>query len=290
MLKWTKGTRLVLWTMDLYPEVPAAAGVLKRDGLAHRFFKRLDIFCLHRADRVVVLGRCMRDRVLAKGIDPARVEMINVWADPNEVHDVPPERNSYRDEWNIGNRFVVEYSGNLGIGHDDATMLDAMRRTRGDDRLRWAIVGGGTKKAGVDAFVAKERIDNAVLRPYQPRSRLADLISLGDIHLVTVAEGFEGLMVPSKFYGVLAAARPTIYIGPETSEVAQVIQSEQCGLVVRQGDGAGLAAAVLALADNPARAREMGQRGRDVLMRLYGTTMACARWQRMLHQIMSVRR
>jgi colanic acid biosynthesis glycosyl transferase WcaI len=216
--------------------------------------------------------------------------MINVWADPKEVHDVPPERNSYRDEWGIGDRFVAEYSGNLGIGHDDATMLDAMRRTRGDDSLRWVIVGGGTKKAGVDAFVARESIGNAVLQPYQPRTRLADLISLGDVHLVTVAEGFEGLMVPSKFYGVLAAARPTIYIGPETSEVAQVIQAEKCGIVVRQGDGAGLAAAVKQLASDPAGARAMGQRGRDVLLQKYGTEMACERWQRMLHQIMPARR
>lgn len=286
VLKWTRGTRLVLWTMDLYPEVPAAAGVLKSGSFAHRFFQRLDAFCLRRADRVVVLGRCMRDRVLAKGIEASRVEMINVWADPTEVHDVPREQNAYRREWNIGDRFVLEYSGNLGIGHDEATMLDAMRRTRDDDRLRWVIVGGGTKKAGLDAAVARERIANAVIRPYQPRTRLADLISLGDVHLVTVAEGFEGLMVPSKFYGVLAAARPTIYIGPETSEVAQVIKGERCGMVVRQGDGEGLARAVRELAANPQAAREMGERGRDVLVRLYGTEMACARWQAMLHRIM----
>jgi glycosyltransferase involved in cell wall biosynthesis len=290
VLKWVKGTQFVLWSMDLYPEVPAAAGVLKKGSFAHRFFQAIDRFCMRRADRVVVLGRCMRDRVLAKGVDPAKVEMINVWADPEEVHDVPRHSNQYRSEWNIGDRFVLEYSGNLGIGHDEATMLDAMRRTRNDEGLRWVIVGGGTKKADVDSFVSRERIDNAVLRPYQPRARLADLISLGDAHLVTVAEGFEGLMVPSKFYGVLAAARPTIYVGPESSEVAQVIQAERCGLVVRQGDGPGLAEAVRRLAADPAEAKAMGERGRDVLVRRYGTPIACARWQAMLHQTMASRR
>jgi glycosyltransferase involved in cell wall biosynthesis len=290
VLKWTKGTQFVLWTMDLYPEVPAAAGVLKKGSIAHRFFQAIDRFCMKRASRVVVLGRCMRDRVLAKGVPEERVEMINVWADPDEVHHIPRDQNKYRAEWNIGQRFVVEYSGNLGIGHDDAAMLDAMLRTRDDDSLRWVIVGGGTKKGSVDTFVNKERIPNAVLRPYQPRSRLADLISLGDVHLVTVTEGFEGLMVPSKFYGVLAAARPTIYVGPDTSEVARVIQAERCGIVVRQGDGAGLADAVRRLAADPEEARAMGARGRNVLTRLYGTPIACARWQTMLHQTLAGRR
>lgn len=290
MLKWTKGTRCILWTMDLYPEIPVAAGVLRQGSFAHKFFRSLDRFCLRRADRVVVLGRCMRERVLAKGIRPERVEMINVWADPNEVRDVSRDQNPYRREWEIGDRFVIEYSGNLGIGHDDAAMLDAMRRTRDDDSIRWVIVGGGTKKVDVDTFVARERIPNAVLRPYQPRARLADLISLGNAHLVTVAEGYEGLMVPSKFYGVLAAARPTIYVGPATSEVAEVIQAESCGIVVRQGDGAGLAAAVRHLASNPEEARQMGLRGRDVLVRRYSTSIACARWQEMLHRTMSGRR
>ena len=289
-LKWIKGTRLVLWSMDLYPEVPVAAGVLKPGSFAHRFFNWLDGFCLRRADKVVVLGRCMRDRVLTKGIDASRLEMINVWADPDEVHDVPRDRNTYRTEWGIGDRFVLEYSGNLGIGHDVATILDAMSLTRQDDDLRWVVVGGGTKKAEVDAFVENEDIGNAVIRPYQPRARLADLISLGDVHLVTVAEGFEGLMVPSKFYGVLAAARPTIYVGPDSSEVARVIQAEDCGVVVRQGDGPGLAAAVRRLASDRAAARAMGERGRSVLLRLYGTNLACARWQHMLHQIMAPRR
>lgn len=106
ILKWFKGTRFVFWTMDLYPEVPVAAGVLRKGSFAHSFFASLDHFCLRRADTVVVLGRCMRDRVLAKGVDPARVEMINVWSDPEEVRDIPPERNPYRAEWSIADRFV----------------------------------------------------------------------------------------------------------------------------------------------------------------------------------------
>ncbi len=126
---------------------------------------------------------------------------------------------------------------------------------------------------------------NVVFRPYQPRSRLGELIALGDVHIVSVAPGFEGLLVPSKFYGVLAAGRPTIFIGSHGSEIARVIDEEGCGIVVPNGDGAALAAAIVRLRDDPALAREMGERGRRAAERKYGTDSACARWRAALVEV-----
>jgi len=288
LLKWLRGSRFAFWAMDLYPEVPVAAGLLRRGSLLHRFFAAIDAFCMRHADVVVVLGRCMRERVLERGIDPCKVAMINVWSDPDEVRELDRERNPLRAEWNIGDRFVVEYSGNFGIGHDNATLFEAMRALSGQADLRWAIVGGGTKKAELESFVESHRIDNVVMRPYQPRGRLGELLALGDVHLVTMANEFAGLMVPSKFYGVLAAGRPLIFVGPRSSEVARVVLDEQCGIVVEPGDGAGLSAAVQALRQDPERARQMGMRGRRVLVERFDTQRACEAWHALLHRIVEV--
>jgi glycosyltransferase involved in cell wall biosynthesis len=163
-----------------------------------------------------------------------------------------------------------------------------MRRLANEDPLRWVIVGGGTKKAELENFVQTQRIGNAVLRPYQPRGRLGELLALGDVHLVTMANEFEGLMVPSKFYGVLAAGRPLIFIGPRSSEVARVVIDEGCGIVVDPGDGQGLSDAVQALRRDPDRAREMGMRGRRVLVERYDTRRACEIWHSLLHRIVEV--
>ena len=309
-LRWTKGTRFVFWTMDLYPDVPIAAGIMKRGSVAHRTFDFLDRVCLRRADLVVVLGRCMRGRVLAKGIDPSHVAMITPWADPTEVPNVPARRlepavdtlanlrgssagvqpkvagpNPFRVEWEIGDRFVIEYSGNCGVGHDVSTVCDAMLALRDDDSIRWVFVGSGVARPRIEEFIARNDIHNVIMRPYQPRSRLGELISLGDVHLVLVANGFEGLLLPSKFYGVMAAGRPTIYVGPDNSEVAQVILDQDCGYVVSNGDCAGLVAAIRELQSVPTLALAQGLRGRRGLEDRWSFDRQCAAWRNRLHQL-----
>ncbi len=285
LLRWLKGTKVVCWTMDLYPDVPVAAGVLRRGSLAHSLFDAVDRFSLRHADRVVVLGRCMQQRLLEKGVDPKRMEVINVWADGDEVSVRPIEGNALRTAWQVGDRFVIEYSGNFGIGHDGETMYRAMQATRADDSIRWVIVGGGTKRGELEAFVMTHDIVNAVLKPYQPREALGELLSLGNVHLVSVAENFSGLLVPSKFYGVLAAARPVLYVGPRESEVARVIEESQCGLVIEQGDSAGLVKAIETLHADPQLAQAMGRRAREVFERTFTRSHACERWLRLLQNV-----
>jgi len=285
LLRWLKGTKVVCWTMDLYPDVPVAAGVLRRGSLAHSVFDAVDRFSLRHADRVVVLGRCMQQRLLEKGVDPKRMEVINVWADGDEVSVRPIEGNALRTAWQVGDRFVIEYSGNFGIGHDGETMYRAMQATRADDSIRWVIVGGGTKRGELEAFVQAHDIVNAVLKPYQPREALGELLSLGNVHLVSVAENFSGLLVPSKFYGVLAAARPVLYVGPRESEVARVIEESKCGLVIEQGDSAGLVKAIETLHADPQLAQAMGRRAREVFERTFTRSLACERWLRLLQNV-----
>ncbi len=285
LLRWLKGTKVVCWTMDLYPDVPVAAGVLRRGSLAHSLFDAVDRFSLRHADRVVVLGRCMQQRLLEKGVDPKRMEVINVWADGDEVSVRPIEGNALRTAWQVGDRFVIEYSGNFGIGHDGETMYRAMQATRADDSIRWVIVGGGTKRGELEAFVQAHDIVNAVLKPYQPREALGELLSLGNVHLVSVAENFSGLLVPSKFYGVLAAARPVLYVGPRESEVARVIEESKCGLVIEQGDSAGLVKAIETLHADPQLAQVMGRRAREAFERTFTRSHACERWLRLLQNV-----
>lgn len=285
LLRWLKGTKVVCWTMDLYPDVPVAAGVLRRGSLAHSLFDAVDRFSLRHADRVVVLGRCMQQRLLEKGVDPKRMEVINVWADGDEVSVRPIEGNALRTAWQVGDRFVIEYSGNFGIGHDGETMYRAMQATRADDSIRWVIVGGGTKRGELEAFVQAHDIVNAVLKPYQPREALGELLSLGNVHLVSVAENFSGLLVPSKFYGVLAAARPVLYVGPRESEVARVIEESKCGLVIEQRDSAGLVKAIETLHADPQLAQAMGRRAREAFERTFTRSHACERWLRLLQNV-----
>jgi len=291
ILKWVMGMRFIFWEMDLYPDSTVQAGIIRRAGIVHRILNALDLMCLRRADNVVVLGSCMRRRILAKGIHDSKISTIHPWSDPLEINDITKPQpnqvllrpNQFRAEWGIGDRFVIEYSGNYGIGHDVQTVTQAMLELKDDDSIRWVIVGDGIMKPNVVDFVNEHGLQNVVIQPYQPRSLLGPLLSLGDIHLVLMLPGYEGIILPSKFYGILAAARPAVFVGPAESEVAKVIREVHCGFIISNGDSKRLVQVIKQLQSNPQQIAEQGQLGRAALERHYSMQTACKTWRALLH-------
>lgn len=285
LLRVIRGTKCVYWVMDLYPDLPVACGVMKERSLVTRFFEAVNRFCMRKADRIVVLGRCMRERVLAKGIDASRIATINVWSDHVEVRPVPRENNRFRKQWDVGDRFLVMYSGNFGLGHDIETIAEGVRLLAADDSIFFAFTGGGERKAELLELLRKSGVKNFVEGPYQPRERLDELLSAADLHIASLKDGCEGIMVPSKLYGVLAASRPVVFVGSHLGEGARVIDEENCGTVVPCGDAAAFAAAIRAYAKDPASAAAAGSRGRDALAGKWCAATALARWSALLSEV-----
>ena len=286
ILRFFKKTRFVYWVMDLYPDLPIACGVMKPKSLASRFFESVNRRCLRSADADVVLGRCMADLVRSKGVPEDRIRMIGVWSDQEEVKPIPRAENQYRSQWDVGDRVLVMYSGNFGIGHDVATFLEAARRLREDDRVRFAFVGGGKKKVEVESFVRDHGLESTcILAPYQPRENLDELLSAADLHLVSLLEGVEGIMVPSKLFGILAAGRPALYIGSEKSEISRVVVENDCGASVRQGDVDALVAGILKYVDDPDAREAAGDRARKALVEEHGAVHRLAAWRELLMDI-----
>lgn len=288
-LRMLRGAKFVYWVMDLYPDAPVACGVMRETSPLTRFFEWLNRLCLRRADRVVVLGRCMEERIRAKGIAGDHVVHIGVWSPEEPTAEIGHEDNPYRREWALGDRFVVMYSGNFGLGHDVQTMCEAAARLDGDDAWRFVFVGGGKKKAEVEAFVKERCLKNAILAPYQPREKLAYSLSCADVHLATLMEGCEGIMVPCKLFGSMGVGRPTVFIGHPSSELARVLTENECGLAVRQGDVDGLVAALTRLKNDRALCRRMGENARRSMKDVYDQTASCEAWRRLLEETVSGR-
>ena len=183
ILRLIRGTRYVYWVMDLYPDVPVVCGVMRKDSLATRFFEGVNRFCLRRADRVVVLGRCMESLVLSKGIPASKLVRINVWSDQEEIKPIAREANAYRREWNVGDRLLVMYSGNFGIGHDIETMADGVTQLASDPRILFAFVGGGKRKPELIDILKSRGVTGFIDAPYQPRERLDELLSAADVQI-----------------------------------------------------------------------------------------------------------
>ena len=285
LLRILRGTRFVYWVMDLYPDVLVSTGVLRERSLTTRLLDWVNGLALRGADATVVLGRCMERRVLDKGVAPGSLERINVWSDLDERPEIARSDNAYRREWSVGDRVLVMYSGNFGIGHDVATFVDGMERLASDPRILFAFVGDGKRKPELIAELRRRGLANFVEADYQPRERLAELLSAADVHLASMQDGWAGVMVPSKLYGTLAVGRPVIWVGSEESEAALVIKEAECGRAVRPGDGAAFADAVRTLAsDEPLRAA-MGARARQAMFDRWDARHALARWSQLLLRV-----
>jgi colanic acid biosynthesis glycosyl transferase WcaI len=243
---------LVNWLQDLFPEVATALGIR-----VPTFVRRIRDWSLRKARRNVVIAESMR---------APNAVVIHNWADASlQPLDVPHHR------------FVVGYSGNLGRAHDVSTMLGAMNRLRQDD-VELVVTGGGAKLDEVRAA----NLPNVRLEPYAPRERLSESLSAADAHLVTMLPETEGLVVPSKFYGILAVGRPVLFVGARDGELARMVREHGCGIAIESGDADGLAHAIRELASDREAARAMGRRGRALYEERFAPPIAFAKWEEVL--------
>jgi glycosyltransferase involved in cell wall biosynthesis len=250
--------RVVNWVQDLFPEVAQRLGV-RVPGVG--LLRRVRNWSLRRARANVALG----DRMAAQIALPNVVVQHN-WAGA-DLRPLPKTDPA----------FVLGYSGNLGRAHEFATMLAAARAL---PDVRLVITGAGAKLAELQASAPA----NTTFQPYAPRERLSERLSSADVHLVTLQPSLEGLIVPSKFYGILAVARPVIFVGDADGEVARIIREHDLGFSVAPGDVDALVGAVRALAADRARAAAMGARGRALYEQRFAPEIAFANWEGILRE------
>jgi colanic acid biosynthesis glycosyl transferase WcaI len=256
-----RGARLINWIQDLFPEVAEGLGI--RVPLA----RPLRDLSLRAARANVVLGERMAARV-------PRATVRHNWADA-ALHPVAKTANELRRSWNLGDALVAGYSGNLGRAHEFETILEASRLT---PRIRFLIIGGGAQLESVQ----QRAPSNVEFRGYQPLARLSESLSAADVHLVSLQPALEGLIVPSKFYGILAVERPVIFIGALDGELARLIFESRCGFVVQPGDVAGLANVLRRLDDDRELARRMGLAGRALYEQRFAPPLAYATWEQII--------
>ncbi len=259
-------TPVVTLVQDLYPDVAVALGAIKPNSIVQRTWEQATRLSLAYSTRVVALSNAMAGHIVAHGVPPDRIDVIPNWAlSELEAPPRPTLGGRARLEYGLGERFVVMYSGNLGAGHSFDTVLAAARRLRERSDIVFAIVGEGMRKAEVEQTVKNEGLDNVKLFPLAARSDLAESLAAGDLHLVTMRDGLEGLIVPSKFYGVLAAARPTLFIGPRGDGIAQTLNEVKCGVARENGDVDGVVQTIESLVSDRDKTRRMGELGRKHL-------------------------
>lgn len=312
------GSAHIYKALDLYPECAEALGVIRPGGLTARVWRRIDAAAMRRSAAVVGISRGIVGRIeQTRGLPAGRVRLIHDGFDPDRVRYVPREQNRFMAERGLSGRFVVQYAGNMGRSHPMKPILEAATLLRGDARMLFQFIGVGPGRAEVQAAIEElgragrqtqpiargHRVGSAdpafetdstcendsspliELLDYQPADRLAEVLSAADIAIISQAAGMAELSLPYKLYGILAAARPFVFIGPAESEIVDLCRETACGAHVSPGDSAGLARTIAGLREDEVLRAEMGRRGRALFESRFSSAVAAEQWVELIESL-----
>lgn len=286
LLRKFRGTPHIYWSMDLHPDASLALGRMSARHPVVRGLAWLSDFVYRHADRVVVLGPYMADRIRMKRVRPERIVSIPVWSRRDEVYPVDHEANPLRKSLELDDKFVAMYSGNLGLAHSFDEFLEAARRLRERQDIVFLFAGGGPRVAELQAVRDREGLTNIRFLDYVPREELHRSLSVADVHLISMRPEMTGIVVPGKLYGVMAAARPALFVGPAHCETADTIRRAGCGYTVAPGDAEGVVQALTRLASDLNLARQMGHKGRIAFLAGHERNLCCYQWVDLMRDLL----
>jgi len=280
-----RGGHVVEWIMDLFPETAIELGLFDKAPLLGRLAAFLRDRSLSRSRLAICPTERMADYLRRRGVPEDRIKVLHHWSDASEIHPVPQTENRLRAAWGYDGRFVVGYSGNFGRAHEFETLIDAATLLKDRDDIAFLMIGGGHKLASVVTAAQERGLANVAFKPLQPAERIAESLGVPDLHVVSLLPHLEHCIIPSKFYGILAAGRPTLFIGDPEGSVATVVDAQRCGVNIAIGDAVRLARMIGELAAAPEAVAAMGARARALLETDYAYERALANWRGLLHAV-----
>lgn len=281
LVAWLRGAEFDLLVYDMYPEVLAVIGVLREDGLAYRLLDNLTKRLLRSCRRIIALSEGMRARVASKvGRSSANIHVVPNWGDVDAVHPRPRQDNQLLRQLGIADKFVVQYSGNIGRVHGVELLIEVAARMQaaGADTF-FLVVGEGSMRKGLEQAAREQKLDNVRILDRQPSDKFADSINACDLALIMLKQGMAGISVPSRLYNLLAAGRPLLVVADADTKPARVVAEESLGWVVPPGDAQAMCDAIEAARRSPTVLAEMSARSRELAVTRYSYAASCERFR-----------
>ena len=284
------GGPYIYLVFDVYPDTAVRLGVLKENGFVSRCWERLNAFVFRQASAIVVIGRCMQDVIEQKAkkfglILDDKLHHISVWSDDKFISSASDRENPLRKKWDIEGKFVVAYFGNMGRFHDMETIIRAAEILKDNKDICFLFVGEGHKKQATIEYATRHNLQNCLFDTYVDREDLGHLMHLADVGLVSLLEGQEGLSVPSKAFGLMAAGVPIIAVMSDKSEIARIVREENCGTLVKPGEKKVLADCIFQLYNDKDRLEQMSANASRATNSKYNLGKVSARYLDLIEQV-----
>ena len=287
LLAKMRRSKVLLHIQDLQPDAAIDLGMLKR-GLLTRLLFALEKAGYRLADQISTISAAMRAKIESKGVPTSKCMIFKNWANDEFIRPLGFEA-SLKAELKLGERFVVLYSGNMGVKQGLGMLLDAARSLRDEPKIIFLIVGDGGEKDALVERTKNEELQNVLFMAPVPKEALARLLATADVSVITQKAGIDDLVLPSKLGNVLASRRPIIASTKQGSELAMIINDFKCGIVVPPEDGVALAGALQALLHDSALQHIMAGNGVEYAKSHLGRTAILSEFEQQVASL-AVRR
>jgi glycosyltransferase involved in cell wall biosynthesis len=273
------GKPYIYLIFDVYPDTAINLGLMRAKGLIANIWDLFNSFAFKYSSAIIVIGRCMGKVIAAKmekySLDQiSKIKLIHVWCDDALIDSSLGKVNPYIEAWNLQDKFVLSYSGNMGWFHDMETIMCAAKELNSHCNIDFVFVGEGHKKAWMQKYAKQEQLNNCQFHSYVERENLGLSLACANVGLISLLEKQLGLSVPSKTYGYWAAGIPVVAVVPSESEIAYEIRENNAGLVVKPGEVRGLTEAIVTLYNNEKLRKEMGWNGKRSISNKYSLKLA----------------
>ncbi|WP_455792413.1 glycosyltransferase family 4 protein [Clostridium butyricum] len=267
--KVIKKGKLIYNIQDFNPEQTIAVGYSKNKFLVN-IALYLDKFSCKMSNKIILVGRDMQQTLnnrFVKSYLPNNI-VINNWIDEKSIYPLSNNNTTvyeFKERYNLQNKFVIMYSGNIGLYYDLENLIKIIGKFNNRDDVKFAFVGDGTIKKNIENYALENNLKNVVFIPYQEKSDLNYSLNAADVHFVVNSKGIKGISVPSKLYGVMACGKMILGILEKGSEARIIIEESECGICSEPEDYEDIYIKIKYILDNKQLAEMIGEKGRKYL-------------------------
>ena len=282
--KLTRSVSFIYWAMDLHPEAEIAANMISANSTVAKIATSFHDKVISSADKIVTLSSNMKSRILNYSVLPSKVSQISIWSDSKEILSHAKDEVKELSELVWRDKFIIQYSGNLGLAHHFESLLNCMISLT-DPEIAFVFTGGGPQMPVLKKRVHDLKLKNVYFQPYVAREGLSKSLAKADVQWFSLDPSFEGIAYPSKLVGYMASGRPIVFLGAFDSDSAKVIKDAQCGFSFKIDETTQIVNTLLKLKEDSELRLEFGKNARSFFEEHLSKEVCCSQWQSLIESV-----
>lgn len=233
---------------DVYPDALSAGGFVSERSFLYKTWAKVNRLFYRKAMRIYTISEGMKKRI-SQYVDVNRIELVSLWSSFNpEI--IERDENIFIKEYDLIDKFVIMYSGNMGKGCGLEAIVESAKRLSGHEEIIFLFVGDGWSEAMLKKMVNKYELKNCIFLPYQDASILRFSLSAADVAVISLPGATSSISIPNKLYTLIALGRPLLCLTPKNTDLYDIVMRNDIGQCFDPHDIDGITEYILKMQNN----------------------------------------